>query len=148
MIPKLKKFTQRIEAIDNTLMVGFVTSSMEENKAIFEDLVTGQLSEGKDGDGDDLLQYQSDEYAAFKKSIGSKSSPVADLKLTGAYHRSIMLETTKKSASIVSRDEKDAELTFKYGDAIKQLDEESKKEGRLQIKPDIQEQINKFIFTK
>lgn len=146
MIPKLRRFTERINQLTPAVMNGIVASSLNANKEIFADLITGQLEQGIKGDGENLKTYASAEYAAFKRSIGSKSSPVTDLKLTGAYHRSIMLEASKDKAAIVSTDNKDEELSLKYGDEIKQLTPESKKEGRQQIKPDMQIRINKIIF--
>lgn len=146
MISKLRKLIQRINSITPEVMNQIIASSMEANKEIFADLITGQLEQGIKGDGENLLSYRSAEYAAFKRSIGSKSSPVADLKLSGKYHRSIILEANKNKAAIVSSDEKDAELSLKYGVEIKQLTGQSKKEGRQQIKPDMQLRLNRFIF--
>lgn len=146
MIPRLRKFTQRINSITPEVMNQIVASSMEANKEIFADLVTGQLEQGLKGNEENLFPYRNPQYASFKRSIGSKSSPIADLKLTGKYHRSIVLEAKKSSAAIVSKDEKDAELSLKYGEEIKQLTQASTKEGRIQIKPDMQIRINRFIF--
>ena len=148
MIKKLERFTRRIDELTKSKMDIIISQSLEENKEIGEDLITSQLSEGIKGDGESLHEYRSDEYASFKASIGSKSSPVADLKLTGNFHRSITLKTTKNTASFISDDEKDEKLSLKYGEEIKQFTEESKGEMRGQIKPSMQERINKFIFTK
>ena len=146
MIPRLRNFIQRIDSITPEVMNQIVASSMEANKEIFADLVTGQLEQGIKGDGENLFPYRNPQYASFKRSIGSKSSPIPDLKLTGAYHRSIELEAKKSSAAIVSKDDKDAELSLKYGQEIKQLTQTSMKEGRIQIKPDMQIRLNRLIF--
>ncbi len=144
---KLKRLAKGVRELQRE-MPNIIANALEENKEIAADLITDQLTRGIKGDGEELANYRSREYAEFKKSIGSVSSPVADLKLTGAYHRSIMLEVSGEEAAVTSDDQKDLELSLKYGEEIKQYTEPSKKELRLQIKPDIQLGIQKFIFKR
>jgi hypothetical protein len=126
-------------------MNSIVAEALEENKEYAADLITDQLTHGIKGDGEELMQYRNDEYAAFKRSIGSMSSPVADLKLSGDYHSSIKMEVGDKEGVVSSTDSKDVRLSAKYGEEIKQYTVDSKKELRLQIKPDIQIRVNDLI---
>ena len=50
------------------------------------DLNTSQLEEGKASDNTNVGTYVDSEYAKFKKLIGSKSSPIVDLKVTGDFY--------------------------------------------------------------
>ena len=147
MVPRLKQIISRVKAVPSQIDV-IITESLEENKEIAADLITNQLTHGIRGDGEEMTEYRSDEYAIFKRSIGSISSPLTDLKLTGDYHRSIELQTKGTEALIVSRDSKDEKLTLKYGEETKQYTEESKKDLRQFIKPDIQIGLNKFILKQ
>ncbi len=92
---------------------------MNDHKEEVEDINAEQLNQGKDAEGIDLDEYRSDEYIRFKKSIGSKSSPVADLNLTGKYHKAITLKKTGVSDfQITNTDSKFKELIGKYPDHL------------------------------
>lgn len=85
----------------------------------FIDLNTSQLEEGKLSTGQNISpNYVSNEYAQFKKAIGSKSSPVPDLKVEGNFYKNFYLKMSGKNIAIGSDDEKAAKLTREYTDNI------------------------------
>lgn len=96
----------------------FFVDVVNEHKDEVEDINAEQLSLGKDAKGDDLRTYRSPSYARFKKSRGSKSSPVADLKLTGKYHRAITVKQTGRDFQVTNTDSKFQELNKKYPDHL------------------------------
>jgi hypothetical protein len=92
---------------------------VNDHKEEVEDINAEQLNQGKDAEGLDLADYRSDSYARFKKNRGSKSSPVADLKLTGKYHKAITLKKTGVSDfQVTNTDSKFQELIGKYPDHL------------------------------
>jgi len=92
------------------------------NEPLFIDTVHEQLTQGKGGDGSTLYAYQSPEYAEYKKAIGSISSPIADLKVTGDFYEGMKM---KSDFSIASSDWKNDALVKKYGADIMEISDES-----------------------
>ena len=84
----------------------------------FIDLVQDQLRKGKGGDGGNLDSYISTEYARFKRAIGSISSPIADLRLTGSFYEGMIMNN---DFVIFSTDSKDRMLHQMYGDDITEV---------------------------
>ena len=125
-------------------------SVMDDYKEEVEDINADQLNHGKDAQGIDLAEYRSDEYIRFKKSRGSISSPVADLNLTGKYHKAITLKKTGVSDfQITNTDSKFKELIGKYPDHLglnnlgkQEVVEDFLQAGMLQ---EIEEYLNKQL---
>lgn len=109
---------------------------------LFVDTVTDQLSKGKGGDGNNLESYASDEYAKFKKSIGSISSPIADLNLSGDFYSGM---TMNDSFEIFSTDWKDSVLHQMFGEDITEISEANLSNI---IKEQILPEFEAFIKTK
>tara|TARA_Y100000034_G_C6756401_1_gene336599 strand:+ start:137 stop:529 length:393 start_codon:yes stop_codon:yes gene_type:complete len=95
-------------------MPGFYIDAMKKHKAEIEDLNAEQLEIGVDSDMNKLADYRNPAYARFKKGMGSISSPVADLKLTGKYHKAIKAKTQGNKIKIINTDSKYEELIKKY----------------------------------
>lgn len=89
-----------------------------------------QMERGVRSDGD-LIQpeYQSMGYAFFKRGQGTKAPMgVPDLKLTGAFHREMVLVVEGDEYEFGSTDEKTGMLTEKY-DKIFGLTKENQQEA-------------------
>lgn len=82
------------------------------------DYNTAQLEEGKQSTGDNMPLYASNSYAQFKKSIGSKSSPRTDLKVTGDFYSGFYVKKSGQNLIFGSSDSKATELEAKYGKDI------------------------------
>ncbi len=97
-----------------------------ENQEEILDLNIAQLDEGKDSLGNLLMEYASEEYAQFKKALGSKAPfGIPDLKLEGDFREGFVLIIEGNEFRIDSTDEKAGELAFKYGQDIYGLNEKS-----------------------
>ncbi len=97
-----------------------------ENQEEILDLNIAQLDEGVDSLGNLLMEYASEEYAQFKKALGSKAPfGIPDLKLEGDFREGFVLITEGNEFRIDSTDEKAGELAFKYGQEIYGLNEKS-----------------------
>ena len=97
-----------------------------ENQEEILDLNIAQLDEGVDSLGDLLMEYASEEYAQFKKALGSKAPfGIPDLKLEGDFREGFILITEGSEFRIDSTDQKAGELAFKYGQDIYGLNEKS-----------------------
>lgn len=108
----------------------------------FIDIVNEQLDKGKDGDGLNLEPLYSPFYSSFKKSIGSLSAPVPDLKVTGEWREGM---TMNKDFEIFSTDFKDSSLRIRYGDNITEVQTENM--NKL-IKDQILPEFEAFIKIK
>lgn len=73
-------------------------------------LDSGLLSTGKNISP----KYETDAYANFKKSIGSKVSPTPNLKLTGDFHSGVFAKSQGDKIMFGSSDEKEGKLQDKY----------------------------------
>ena len=110
--------------------------SVEENKEYIIDLNTGQLSKGKDSNNASLFPYASDDYAKFKKSIGSEAPlGTPNLKLTGAFWEGFNIKTDKEGVIISSTDGKSEKLKSGYGEDIFGLTDESKADLKTMLLP-------------
>jgi hypothetical protein len=111
---ELKQLAANIKYLNdnwNVIIDNFIRSFEPD----FVDIVQSQLIKGEDGNAQKLDEYRSQTNATFKKSIGSVSSPYADLKLEGDFYDGMFMN---KFYEIRSRDWKEAKLVDKYGDAI------------------------------
>ena len=99
---------------DPKFIEGLIVKALFPLEAEMIDLNTGQLSEGLYSTGKKMEFYESDEYAKFKKSIGSKVSPVRDQKVSGDFYEGWTVEfksnfvlfdsSDSKTSTIVKRD--------------------------------------------
>lgn len=97
-----------------------------DNEEEILDLNTAQLSVGKDSLDMFLDEYASEEYAEFKKAMGSEAPlGIPDLKFEGDFYRGFTLEVQDDFYIIYSTDEKNDKLVFKYGTSIFGLTEKS-----------------------
>ena len=109
----------------------------------FIDMVQDQLSKGQGGDGNNLESYSSDVYAKFKQSIGSLSSPIADLKLTGDFYEGMIMND---DFVIFSTDSKDKMLHQMFGDDITEVqDKNMAKFIKEQMLPEFEDFIKKHL---
>lgn len=96
----------------------FVDDFILDNEALFIDTVHDQLRHGKGGDGGRLDSYSTDEYSKFKKAIGSISSPIADLYVSGDFYEGMSMDNAFK---INSSDWKNDVLKQMWGDDIMEV---------------------------
>lgn len=108
----LDSFISRVSNLSAEKLIAQAASLRKEELA---DLNVIQLSEGKLSTGQNISpNYESDDYAKFKKSIGSKSSPIPDLILTGAFTEGINVDIQGNRILFDSSDEKTNHLESKY----------------------------------
>ena len=137
----LNNVNKIVNDIDN-ITVG----AMMEVKEEIIDLNTSQLEAGKLSTDKNLDSYTSDAYARFKKSIGSKSSPIADLKLTGDFYSGFNVQFKSDSLVFDSSDSKAPNLEKEWSKDIYGLTNKNKSEVSEMILPTIQNKIlNGFI---
>ena len=97
-----------------------------ENQEEILDLNIAQLDAGQDALGNLLMEYASEEYAQFKKALGSKAPfGIPDLKLEGDFREGFVLLVEGNEFRIDSTDEKAFDLSNKYGQDIFGLQEKS-----------------------
>lgn len=132
-IEQLHINTKRIADNFDRLMIKVI--SQFEAETI--DLNTGQLEKGIYRQGDEIEpRYAFDEYAKFKKSIGSKAKKgVPDLKLEGDFYEGFGIKYLSDAFEIDSKDEKANNLERKYSSDIYGLTKESINELQKLIKP-------------
>jgi hypothetical protein len=97
---------------------------VNDNEWMLVDLNTQQLMNGMDAQGSALQEYRSASYAAMKQRLNPKG--VTDLKLTGAFHDSMIAATEKWPVIFSASDRKTEQLVSKYGEEIFGLSEKSK----------------------
>lgn len=113
------------------------------NEPLFVDTVHSQLEKGEAGDGSKLDTYSTPDYSRFKKAIGSMSSPIADLKLTGDFYGGMIMNN---NLEIFSTDWKNNLLKQMWGDDIMEVqDNNLDKIITEQILPDFEHYIRKQI---
>lgn len=109
---------QAIKDVENVLidMNNIVAEAIIERKAEIIDLNTSQLEIGLTNEGRELSpEYETEEYATLKKSIGSKSPKgIPDLKFEGDFYSGFDIKKSGDTAWIDSTDEKSASLQAKY----------------------------------
>ncbi|MCK5607511.1 hypothetical protein KAR91_36850 [Candidatus Pacearchaeota archaeon] len=110
-------------------------ASQHEEEVI--DLNTSQLEVGKLNDGSNIEpEYMLDDYADFKKAIGSKAPKgTPDLKLEGDFYSGFNITYEPKALVIDSSDEKAAGLESKYSSDIYGLTDKNINELQLIIQP-------------
>jgi len=83
------------------------------------DLNVTNMEQGLMSNGKNISpEYQSSEYAEYKSSIGSISSPTPDLKLTGDFHEGVFAKISGENIEFGSTDEKESDLQRQYTDDI------------------------------
>lgn len=123
----------------NLVQLGIDT--MVENEAEIIDLNTSQVEQGLSSEGGILGEYENDNYAAFKQSIGSKApAGIVDLKLTGDFISGFYAEPfggndERAGLFIDSRDGKSARLESKY-------------DGIFGVAPENQNEFQDIILTE
>ena len=108
-IDKMKKVTVKVQEYA-------LLKIIQEHEHILIDIITGQLLNGKDGEGEFLQAYRSKDYAEMKLHLNPKG--VTDLRLTGDFWDGFYAEAKKFPIKIDSIDEKRDHLVDKYGPAI------------------------------
>jgi hypothetical protein len=122
---------------------------IQRNFDVIEDLNAEQMTEGKGADGNDLARYRNPEYARFKKFIGSVSSPIADLKVTGKFHRGIRLNKVGVGEyQFTNIDSKAPELTIKYPTALGLNDESKQDFSEDQLVEELREEAIKWLYRQ
>lgn len=123
----LKQLSKNLGTAITAIETGEILNrAVLENQAEILDLNTAQLEKGKNSLDELLQRYASDEYAKFKKAIGSNApSGVPNLKLEGDFYSGFKLERDGEDWMIFSTDEKNDELVNKYGSSIFGLSEKS-----------------------
>lgn len=111
---QLKQFSNNISQLNNN-WASVIDEFFNKFESDFIDMIQDQLLHGEDGAGNKLQEYASGIYSSYKKTIGSISSPVADLKVTGDFYDGMYLN---KFNEIDSTDWKTSKLIEKYGDSI------------------------------
>lgn len=108
-IKKLSKYTVKKQEGDLLKIIG-------DHDHLLIDIITSQLLNGVDGNGEFLQAYRSKDYAEMKLLLNPKG--VTDLKLTGNFWEGFYSIVKKFPIVINSKDEKRGELVKKYGDEI------------------------------
>jgi hypothetical protein len=134
MIPE-NFFSARIENVD---VHNIINRAIEANEDYISDQVTNQLDKGLDGEGGDLGEYRNYEYK-------NRWDPV-DLKLTGAFRKSIYPELHEDYIEMNASDPKTEKLTERYGDAILDLGEEGVNNTIEILKPEIQQLYSEEVM--
>lgn len=119
-----------------------LVSAMASNKEEVVDANVDQIERGIAPDEGYIGKYRSDEYAKYKKSIGSKApSGKVDLKLEGDFIGGIFANPVADGLSIDSTDYKTDKLEEKYDGRIFGLTPKSKQDLAPQI---VGEYLKKF----
>lgn len=112
----------------------FFKRAIVANQEEILDSNVAQLREGRDSFGEFLEEYASDDYAQFKKAMGSQAPfGIPDLILEGDFTEGFILTYKGDSFYFDSTDEKRNHLVDKYGQAIFGLSFKSQTELTPQI---------------
>lgn len=105
-----------------------------------------QLMRGEDSEGNKIdPPYASAHYANFKLTLNPAG--VVDLKLTGSFHNKWRMNANNWPIYFTSTDEKEPELTEKYGSDIYGVQQESLGEiNQKNILPEVQRYYKREIF--
>ena len=124
-----------------------ISSVLSKYEAEIIDFNLEQLEEGILSTGQKTKKYQTREYTDFKRSIGSKSVPNADLKVEGDFYDGFEIDFLDNRIIIGSNDEKAGKLERQYTVDIYGLTDKTKAEIIELIADEL---INKFIneFTR
>lgn len=137
-----------MEAVVNKWLAAFRNVDTYINRAIVEnreeilDLNVAQLRQGKDSLGRFLQEYASEDYAKYKKAIGSQAPlGTPDLILEGDFTEGFVLKKEGREFRFDSTDEKRDKLVQMYGEEIFGLSLES----QTVITPDLAESFLKHF---
>jgi len=136
LIDKLKKTTVRQQEEQ-------VLKILRDDSEWIVDLNRVQLLEGKDSNDNALTEYRSKSYAKFKEKLNPLG--VTDLKLTGKFHDSFLLQAREFPIKITAKDKKTNELVAKYGKDIFGLTDESKELLIQRLKAKVQDYYRRLI---
>jgi hypothetical protein len=131
---KLRNQIERLKKATAEEQERVILSIIKGEEQSLLNLVRLQLFQGIDADGNQLMPYQSEEYA---KKKGRK---IPDLYLTGSFHGRMFINTTKFPIIYWSSDSKTLKLVDKYGNILN-LTEENKEGAAEEI---LKEQISLY----
>lgn len=123
MFERLVANTERLS--DPKYIEGLLIKVLKKYEPEMIDLNTGQLSEGLYSTGKKMDVYESSDYAKFKKSIGSQSSPVRDQKVTGDFYSRWTIEFKSDFVLFDSNDSKTAAIVKRDGEDVFSLTNKS-----------------------
>lgn len=128
------KVNKWISSLNRSNLEDVFRRTVLENQEEILDLNTAQLDKGIDSFGRFLEEYASDDYAQFKKSIGSQAPlGIPDLLLEGNFRDGFVLTWKGQYFIFESTDEKEAKLIKKYGSDLFGLTIESQTEITPQL---------------
>jgi len=116
----VSEMRKRVEALN---LEKEAEAAVNETAAYAEDLITDQLRQGKDGNGDFLPEYSKTSIEVFHK-------PPGPIKLfdQGDYYHGVTYEAKNGRLISHSTDSKDEMLAKEYGPAILKMSAESREE--------------------
>jgi hypothetical protein len=89
------------------------------------------MMKGLDSRGKKIRRYRNRHYAAKKHQMNAAPGlGTPDLRLTGAFQRSLSLHAGGSSAEVIGNDDKTGDLLAAFGEDILGLNEESKDQYR------------------
>ena len=114
---KLTEFADKLEQLDFNEEFDNVIESLE---SVITQLNKDQLEIGTDANNQQLMAYESPEYAVWKVNFGGSIAPlgIPNLKLSGDFYNDFAIGITPESILISSRDWKTPLLKKKYGSDI------------------------------
>lgn len=123
----MNAFTRLKQQLQSIPIQQIIQVAAVQQKAVIEDMNAEQLEQGKTAAGHDISpEYANSAYAAKKQFMNSKPKPnVPDLKLTGAFHRSITAHFDATGITLHATDPKAEALQEKYSSSIIGLSDES-----------------------
>jgi len=119
-------FTERLSKVDINSIIG---RAVESNSDYISDQLTKHYDKGEDGKGASLGKYKDFNYK-------NRFEPI-DLKLTGAYRKSIAPKNYGEYFEMNATDSKTEKLVTQFGENILSLSKEDVKNIGEFIKPDI-----------
>lgn len=138
----IEQYIAKLKKADKAYITEQLLRIVQEESNFVIDLNQSQMLSGIDSKGNELKEYASKGYAAYKNKINSiPGFGVPDLKLTGAFQREMYLQFSSKGfpVEIFSRDEKTQTLTQKYGKDIFGVTQDNLENLRDHLKPKIAE---------
>ncbi len=137
----MSAITNLLRDLENVIKLQrqFAVEAIEKKEGLISELVVRQMESGVDGTGGPIRPEYSPRYAAFK---GFKTP---NLKLTGAFHKSVFADAVSDGIETGATDEKTGKLEAKYSKNILSLTERSIDAITESILPDIQLRNEKFL---
>ena len=141
----LSELNRRVQALE---ILKLFAQCVEENKEYIADLNTLQLAVGKDSNDKSLYPYASDDYAKYKKAIGSEAPlGTPNLKLTGDFWEGFEAKADKDAnVFITSTDSKTGKLKQMYDDDIFGLTDKSKADLKTVLLPNLLNKTRHELF--